>query len=82
MEEKLQRIVNDYRNQGIMISNEDVEYIRHFCFRKMEVGKIQNKEEYLPRLFKDEIRNYLFRKSVNATSMLRMEGNEKCATYV
>lgn len=82
MEEKLQRIVNDYRNQGIMISNEDSEHIRHFCFRKMEIGKIQNKEEYLPHLFKDEIRNYLFRKSVNATSMLRMEGKEKCAAYV
>ena len=27
MEEKLQRIVNDYRNQGIMISNEDAEHI-------------------------------------------------------
>ena len=66
----------------IEIANEDAEHIRHFCFRKMEIGKIQNKEEYLPHLFKDEIRNYLFRKSVNATSMLRMEGKEKCAAYV
>ena len=33
--------------------------------------KIENREEYLPLLFKDEVKNYLFRCSVNATTFLR-----------
>ena len=30
-----------------------------------------DREEYLPLLFKDEVKNYLFRCSVNATTFLR-----------
>ena len=36
-----------------------------------EDGYIENREEYLPLLFKDEVKNYLFRCSVNATTFLR-----------
>lgn len=41
------------------------------CNRKMDISKIENREEYLPLLFKDEVKNYLFRCSVNATTFLR-----------
>ena len=36
-----------------------------------EDGYKQDREEYLPLLFKDEVKNYLFRCSVNATTFLR-----------
>ena len=82
MTERLWGIVNNFRNDGISVSDEEAEYVCKFCFRKMEVGKIQNKDEYLPVLFKDEIRNYIYRRAVNATSILRMEENKVCAAYV
>lgn len=71
MNEELQKIVDEYREKEIPVSDEEVEKILWFCNRKMDVGKIENRKEYLPLLFKDEVKNYLFRRSVNATTFLR-----------
>ena len=64
MSEELQKIVDEYREKEIHISDEEAEQILWLC-------KIENREEYLPLLFKDEVKNYLFRCSVNATTFLR-----------
>ena len=79
MTQELKEIVEGYRDKGIQLTDEEAEDVRKFCIRKMEVAGVQNKEEYLPLLFADEIRNYLFRMSVNATTMLRMMGQEAVA---
>lgn len=71
MSEELQKIVDEYREKEIHISDEEAEQILWLCNRKMDISKIENREEYLPLLFKDEVKNYLFRCSVNATTFLR-----------
>lgn len=64
-------IVSDWVKKGVHISQETVDYVLWYCERKMDVNKIENREGYLPLLFKDELKNYLFRQYVNATTMLR-----------
>lgn len=71
MSEELQKIVDEYREKEIHISDEEAEQILWLCNRKMDISKIESREEYLPLLFKDEVKNYLFRCSVNATTFLR-----------
>lgn len=71
MSEELQKIVDEYREKEIHISDEEAEQILWLCNRKMDICKIENREEYLPLLFKDEVKNYLFRCSVNSTTFLR-----------
>lgn len=76
MTEQLWEIVGEYREKGVPITDEEAEEVCRFCHRKMEVGNVENRGEYLPLLFSDEIRHYLFRLVVNATTMLRIMGEE------
>ena len=49
---------------------------------KSSISKIENGEEYLPLLFKDEVKNYLFRRGVNAVTLLRsLEAKGICVQY-
>lgn len=77
-------IVSDWVKKGVHISQEIVDYVIWYCERKMEVNRIENREEYLPLLFKDELKSYLFRQYVNATIMLRAAEREcvECAACV
>ena len=52
MSEELQKIVDEYREKEIHISDEEAEQILWLCNRKMDICKIENREEYLPLLFK------------------------------
>ena len=81
---KIDEIVGEWVKQGIHISQETVEYLIWYCNRKMDVCGIENREEYLPLLFKDELKNYLFREYVNVTTLLRMQKGEYegCAAFV
>lgn len=71
MPERLWKFVTEWREKGVHISDEEAEMIYLFCQRKMEVAKIKNPDEYIDLLYPDEIKNYLLRLSVNATTMLR-----------
>lgn len=71
MNEELQKVIDEYRAKEIHIPDEDVEEILLLCNRKMDISKIENREWYLPLLFKDEVKNYLFRYSINTTTFLR-----------
>lgn len=71
MSDELKEIVDEYRAEEIHISDEEAEMILNLCNRKMDICKIDNREEYLPLLFKDEVKNYLFRRAVNAKTFLR-----------
>lgn len=82
MSEELQKIVDEYREKEIHISDEEAEQILWLCNRKMEISKIEDREEYLPLLFKDEVKNYLFRRGVNAVTLLRsLEAKGICVQY-
>lgn len=48
MSEELQKIVDEYREKEIHISDEEAEQILWLCNRKMDICKIENREEYLP----------------------------------
>lgn len=80
MTQTLWEIVEDYRKVGISISDEEAESVLDFCIHKMERVKINNREEYLPLLYADELKNYLVRTTVNATSLLMMYGKEARAS--
>ncbi len=77
-------IVSDWVKEGIHISQETVDYVLWCCERKMDVNKIENREEYLPLLFKDELKNHLFGQYVNVEAMLRIAKRkcEGCVTCV
>ncbi len=82
--ERIEEIVAEYVRKGIHVSEETVEYLIWYCRRKMDVAGIGDREEYLPLLFEDEIRNYFFRNAVNVATMLRILEKEgmlcaKCA---
>lgn len=71
MTEELKNIVAKWRNKGVYISDEEAEDLLWYCKRKIKIAKILNPEGYLPLLYDDEVRNYLHRQSVNATTILR-----------
>ncbi len=65
-------VVSNWVNKGVHISQETIDYVLWYCERKMGVNSIENRKKYLPLLFKDELKNYLFRTCINATTMLRV----------
>lgn len=79
----IDEIVGKWTKKEVYISQKTVDYLLWYCDSKMDVAKIENKEEYLPLLFEDELKDYLFRQSINATTILRMMGgHEECAVCV
>lgn len=76
MPERLKKVIEEYQDKGIDIPDEIAEEIYRHCLRKMEVAKVEKPEEYIDLLYPDEVRNYLFRLSINATTMLRMMKKE------
>lgn len=76
MTEELKNIIAEWQSKGVQISDEEAEDILWCCKRKIEVAKVSNPEEYLPLLYEDEVKNYLYRQSVNATTMLRKTKEE------
>lgn len=76
MPEQLLEVVEEWRLKGVCISDEEADEVYRHCLRKMEIAKIENPGEYIFLLYPDEIKNYLFRVAVNATTMLRLMGLE------
>lgn len=70
MRNELRDIVEEFRAANLHISDEEAEDIEKYCWRKLKVTKVENKEEYLPLLFRDEVKNHLYRLAVNVTSIL------------
>lgn len=81
---KIDEIVSEWVREGIHISQETVEYLIWYCNRKMDVCGSESREEYLPLLFKDELKNHLFREYVNVTTLSRRQKGEceRCAAFV
>ncbi|MCD8379093.1 MAG: hypothetical protein LUC95_01940 [Lachnospiraceae bacterium] len=71
MTEELIQIINHWRGKGVEISDDEAEDLLRYCYRKMDRNRIRDRESYLPLLYADEVKNYLCRQSVNATTILR-----------
>lgn len=78
----LWKFVEKHREEGVMLTDEEVDDVYNYCLRKMEVVKVENPEEYIFLLYPNELNNYLFRRTVNTTTIQRMIGGKKeCVQY-
>lgn len=68
MTSETMKIVETYREAGHIVSDEDCEKVFDLCERKMDLCKIEDREAYMPLLFADEFKNFLFRRFVNAVT--------------
>ena len=56
------------------VTDGEADEIFRFCLRKMKICGIENQEEYLPLLFRDEVKNFIIRRGINAITALRRMG--------
>lgn len=68
--EVVDRTVKEFRAGGFDISDEEVRQAEQHCLRKIKV--VGKGEGYFEMLFPDVLREYLFRKTLNAISLLSM----------
>lgn len=74
MTPQLWSIVDDWREKGVTISDDEAEWVRQLCIRKMEVAHIEDPEEYLPLLYADEVKwKLVVGRAINLVSMAMME---------
>lgn len=80
--EEIGSIVSDFRKNVCDISDEEAQDVVNICIRKIEITG--QPEEYMKLLLPDELKNYVFRRAVNATTLLRqMEKRcSECAASV
>lgn len=71
---EIEKIVDEFRSEICEISDEEVEEVIRLCERKIEITR--QAEDYIKLLMLDELRNYIFRRAVNATTELRQIGKE------
>jgi hypothetical protein len=73
MEQKeIKEIVQEYRQKGFGISDQEAEKILLFSERKIGMMNLPDPEQYLELLFQDELKNYIYRNIVNAISLQRI----------
>ena len=68
--EVVDQTVKEFRAGGFDISDEEVRQAEQHCLRKIKV--VGKGEGYFEMLFPDVLREYLFRKTLNAISLLSM----------
>lgn len=73
MTEQLWSIIEGWREKGVDISDEDAEWVRQLCIRKIEMTHVENPEEYLPLLYADEVKWMVIGRAVNLVSMTKMK---------
>ena len=76
---KLHRYVDKLKSQGIYITDEEAEEVYMYCLRKMEVAKVEVPEAYINLLYSDELKHYILRHGVNASTILRKLEDIVCA---
>lgn len=76
--EELYKHVDKLRGQGIHITDEEVKEVYMYCLRKMEVAKVENPEQYIELLYPDELRHYIIRHGINASTILRRMDDAIC----
>lgn len=81
--EEIESLVAEFRKAtGSDISDIEVMVVMNLCIRKIELTG--QTEDYLKLLLPDELKNYVFRRAVNAKTMLRPMKKEEmeCAVFV
>ena len=76
MSEELKRITAEFQGTAGGVTDGEADRVFQYCLRKMEVCGIENREEYLPLLFRDEVKNFIVRRGINAITALRRMGVE------
>ena len=71
--------ISNLRSQGIYITDEEAQDVYHYCLRKMEVAKVEVPEEYINLLYPDELKHYILRHGINASTILRKMEDIVCA---
>lgn len=74
MPDELKRITADFMETAGGVTDSEADEIFRLCLRKMEICGIENREKYLPLLFRDEVKNYIIRRGINAITALRRMG--------
>lgn len=76
----IDEIVKSFEIDGCKVNPYVVQKVLEVCYRKMDISGIQDKESYLPLLFKDELRNWHYRSYINAQLILMQiqRGGESC----
>ena len=77
--EDIHKHVDKLRGQGIHITDEEAEEVYIYCLRKMEVAKVEVPEEYINLLYPDELKHYIIRHGINASTILRKMEDIVCA---
>ena len=75
---KLYKHVDNLREQGIYITDEEVREIYMYCLRKMEVANVEQPDQYIELLYPDELRHYIIRHGINANTILRRMDDAIC----
>ena len=69
VKKELQKIVETYREKGYPLSDKEAADIERYCYRKMEVAKVEDQKGYLPILFSSMINEYFQRMAINAMTL-------------
>ena len=62
---ELKKIIKRYEDKGIHLRKENVLKLITLCERKMTLAKIENKTQYMPLIFEDELKNMVIRDGIN-----------------
>lgn len=76
--EELYKYVDKLRKQGIYITEEEAKEVYMYCLRKMEVANVEMPEQYIELLYPDELRHYIIRHGINASTILRRMDDAIC----
>lgn len=75
---KLHKHVDNLREQGIYITDEEAREVYMYCLRKMEVANVEQPDKYIELLYPDELRHHIIRHGINASTILRRMDNAIC----
>ena len=75
---KLHKHVDNLREQGIYITDEEAREVYMYCLRKMEVANVEQPDKYIELLYPDELRPYIIRHGINASTILRRMDDAIC----
>lgn len=75
-QKEIDRIVAEFREMVCDINDEEVAAVVNLCMRKIKLTG--QPVAYMELLLPDELKNYVFRRAVNATTILR-QIEKRCA---
>lgn len=79
MTDALWRIVNNWRRYGVLITDDDAEFVRQLCVRKMQFVTTEDPESYMELLYADEVEWKLVAgKMINDGAYSRMADGPAC----